>query len=434
MKFKSKIFIILLILSILCTVSCISAEDTFQDDVNNLTDNASAEYYQEEQLSLDNELNESDVGCNLTAEADLSDENLTSESNLNESDDKLACEDNHDVIGQSDDDKICTIYVNESTLENLLKNSENTLISKSLNQETSILSDDDSAYNIYMKSIKTRYNSGKSFKFGWTGKLWGYFKVFKGNTLVHDEWVGADSGVNKYAWKLKNLPAGFYITKLVSYDIYNYDNYKTVASAYIRILKTQCNLLVSSFSARSGSKVYCYAYVSDKFDGSDFESGTVKFRVNGKTYKARVKYGFACAKIKIPYKVKTYTCKATFLGTANVHSKSVHFKIKVKKSRSKISVKSFSATSGTRGYCYAYVKDKFSGEKIKRGAVKFKINGKTYRTHVKNGVAKVKITVPYKAKKYTCKATFYGNGNIYGKSTKFRITVKQNPAYYYYPY
>ena len=66
----------------------------------------------------------------------------------------------------------------------------------------------------------------------------------------------------------------------------------------------------------------------------------------------------------------------------------------------------------------------YGTKKVKSGTVKFKINGKTYKAKVKNGIAKVKIKAPSKGKTYTCKATYVGNKNIKASSTKFKITVK----------
>ena len=68
-------------------------------------------------------------------------------------------------------------------------------------------------------------------------------------------------------------------------------------------------------------------------------------------------------------------------------------------------------------------------KKAKSGFVKFKINGKTYKSKIKNGVAKVTIKTPKKTKTYVCKATYLGNKNIKSSSAKFKIKVKKTTKF-----
>lgn len=71
---------------------------------------------------------------------------------------------------------------------------------------------------------------------------------------------------------------------------------------------------VKSFTANAGTTFYCYAYVTDKYDGANYNGGYVYYKINGKTYKAYLNDGVSILKFKIPSKAKTYTCKATYYG------------------------------------------------------------------------------------------------------------------------
>lgn len=102
-----------------------------------------------------------------------------------------------------------------------------------------------------------------------------------------------------------------------------------------------------------------------------------------------------------------------------------YYTIKVVKSSSKVSCKSFTTRVGTRFTCYAYVKDKYTGNSYNGVTVTFKIAGKTYKAALKHGVAKVTFKVKGKIKKYKCKAIFSGGSNVYGSSKIFYMTIKK---------
>ena len=177
--------------------------------------------------------------------------------------------------------------------------------------------------DVYMKSITTRYNSGKYFDLGWSGYFDGYFKVYKGGHLYHSEYL---SGYDEdREWSLNKMSPGTYSAKMITY------NGITLGTAKIVIKKSSSRISVKSFRATAGSAFYCYAYVKDRYNGGGYDGGSVYFKINGRIYKANLKNGVAVAKIRIPNKIKTFTCRATFRGGQNVFGSSTTFKMIVKK-------------------------------------------------------------------------------------------------------
>lgn len=99
----------------------------------------------------------------------------------------------------------------------------------------------------------------------------------------------------------------------------------------ITVVKSDSDIYVDSMTKiKPLSKITVKAEVTHGY-GSKVKSGTVKFKINGKTYKAKIKKGIAKITIKSPKKAKTYKCKATYIGNKNIKSSSTKFTITVKK-------------------------------------------------------------------------------------------------------
>ena len=283
LKYKKILLLTIIFVSILA-VSAVNAADNATNDV---------------------------VGENLASD-DVSEEIISEADDLNTSDDILSHE-KQDVLDTDCNDSVISQNSNESVLEATYA-------------------------DVYLDSITTRYNSGKYFYFGWLGYFDGYFKVYKGSSLYFNEYL--DGYDDDRQWSLRGMPSGTYTAKLITY------NGITLGMANIVIKKSSSKISVKSFKATAGSVFYCYAYVKDKYNGGGYNGGTVHYKINGKTYKAILKNGVAVAKIRIPNKVKTFTCKATFSGGKNVYSSSTKFKIVVKKKpKSKYKIITTSAKS-----------------------------------------------------------------------------------------
>ena len=108
--------------------------------------------------------------------------------------------------------------------------------------------------------------------------------------------------------------------------------------------------------------------------------------------------------------------KATFyLIDSNYKADPVTINVKISKSPVKISTKVYYSNTKQYSILKAIVKD-VDGEPIDEGKVKFNINGKSYYSNVKNGIATKKIKLT-KAKTYTYSATYIGNDHYKNSKT-----------------
>jgi len=136
-------------------------------------------------------------------------------------------------------------------------------------------------------------------------------------------------------------------------------------------------------SEYKGFKIKLKATV--KSQGKKVNEGTVKFKINGKTYNAKVKNGVATKKIKLN-KVKKYAYAAKFTGSNYKASKAVKAKAILKKrTDTKIVAKNQKVYMNDAKIFTIKVLTK-SGKKVKNGKLKIKGVG---TVDVKNGKVKV---------------------------------------------
>ncbi len=181
--------------------------------------------------------------------------------------------------------------------------------------------------------------------------------------------------------------------------------------------------VLNTISSKDISKVYLdsrkFSATFLKSNGKALAKKTVKFKINGKTYKVKTNSkGVASLSLKNlkkgTYKIISYN-KDGLTKTNKVKVvKSVKTSLTanaytfLKKDTKKIKVKLLNA------FGYAPAKGKI---------IKFKVNGKTYKAKTnKNGVATLKLP-SLKAGVYTVKYSFAKSGYYKASSTKSKVTI-----------
>lgn len=87
---------------------------------------------------------------------------------------------------------------------------------------------------------------------------------------------------------------------------------------------------------------------------------------------------------------------------------------------------SYKGLIGAKDSISVHILDESNSNKNIGGTAKLTINGKTYKTNVKNGIATFKrIKLPLKAKTYKCKVTFSGDDNYKSSSKSFTIKLRK---------
>ena len=286
---------------------------------------------------------------------------------------------------------------------------------------------------IYIKSLSGYYNGKNSIGYGWKGNFEGFFKIYQGNSLLYQSKLNTNGYIDdyfKYDAHDKTYD-GSAIKNIGDYNCVITDNDgNQMATAKIKIVKSPTHIKCPSVKVKIGSKKTISIYVYDKSNARKNVDGAVEVKINGKTYKAKVVDGLAKIKsVKLPSKIKTYTCSVKFLENKNFKASSAKFKVSVKKLSSEVDTFCGSPKTGakTTVKAHVYIID-LSGKyaKAKSGIVKFTISGKTYKAKVKNGLAKITVTSPSKAKTYSCKAIYLGSKSVKRSSDNFNMIVKPN--------
>ena len=302
--FNKKVFLLSLFLIAIMAISVVSAEDSV-DSIVVEDSNGDIDINDD----LDNDVINSKSSSSILASSDDNgDSKIVSHNGTK--DVEVSSTNSGNVEICESDDVSSEVVEDEIVIENKPKN---TLKS----------SYDYYPYNYYIDPVNTYYVSGRYVYLGWEGYFDGYFKVYKGSSCVHSEYI---YGFNRdLQWSTNNLGVGTYTAKLID------STYGLLDSAKIVINKATSKISVKSFTTRAGTKFHCYAYVYDKNDGANINGGYVKFTINGKTYKAKLKNGVASFYFKVPKKAKKYTCKAYYPGGKNIKASSTKFTMKVKK-------------------------------------------------------------------------------------------------------
>lgn len=266
-------------------------------------------------------------------------------------------------------------------------------------------------YNAY-------YNSGVQYSIKVTESDTGYALpgvsikiVFSNSKNTYTRYY--TSGSDGYIKFDPKIPVGTYTVTISSNNAHVFAD-SIVKSATVK--KSTVSMSLAKASSYQGCKLTLKATV--KSQGKNVNEGTVKFRINGKTYSVAVKNGVATKTIKLK-KAKTYKYTATYVGD-NFDTKKVSGKAKVnKRYATKIVIKNQKGYLNSKKTITVKVKTK-SGKKVKDGYI-YVGSSDTY-SKVKNGKAKLYVTFSgnYKKGKYSYSSgfTFYFKKSV---STKFKL-------------
>lgn len=273
--------------------------------------------------------------------------------------------------------------------------------------------------------LKTDYHSGRAVKTIIKDKSTGkgiatilnvqYLK--NGKVICEEDYC---TGSNGAAYITPTIPVGVYKVKI---SISKEEGNVTAKTIYqkVTIVKTSTKVTVKKIRSNN-RKVTLKATLSKTKMNSKINEGKVQFKINGKTYTAKVKNGAATKTVNLP-KFKTYKYTAQFMGTKNIKkSKIASQKVCIiKRLATKITVKNVKGNSSEQRK-YQITITTTSGKKVTSGQLKLTWNGKTLLCNVTNGVVKLVVTFGSNFKKEV-------NGNqYYYKQCTTKYTAKYIPT------
>lgn len=223
--------------------------------------------------------------------------------------------------------------------------------------------------NGYRGLFITVDNTNNEIMYGWYGNFKGTLKIYKGSKIIKKIKIRSYGDFNRGYYSIKKFKDARYTAK-----IFNSKGKVVLKKNFVVSHKKVSYIEVKSFSIKSGKKCTVKARVS--VDDKKVKRGTVKFKINGKGYKAKIKNGIAKITIKAPSKAKTYKCNAKYLGDKHNRKSSKTFKITVKKAKvikktpKKVKTKKSSKYIKFKGKSkYSWKIKKSTWKKMKRSAI-----------------------------------------------------------------
>lgn len=255
------------------------------------------------------------------------------------------------IVGENQNDEVMLVESQEIDNEGLLERSiseSDEIVSINQNDDDilSASSAGDSYKNVNIKTVDASYKENKRFTYGFEGNLHGYFKIYKGKSLVYSKAINTnDNKKHTYNFAINTIKdTGVFTAKIVN------NAGKEIVKSKFKINKAPSTTSAKSYTVLGGYKDTVYMNVHVKFGSRDDVGGTAKFKIGGKTYKAKVKHGAAKVKANFPSKKKTYKCRVNYLGDKHYKGSSDKFKIKTIKLANPIKVGKYSIKLSSKQY------------------------------------------------------------------------------------
>lgn len=345
-------------------------------------------------------------------------------SDVNETDSYISIDDSNEEIAiDSSNQGTYESSVDNDASDDVLKSEISSTLSTNT-EDSNVLKSDDNASSIDVTKTIVSKDVTKYYK-GST-KYTATFLDAKGNPLANTD---VKIVVNGVTYTKKTDGNG-----VASLDInLNPGSYKVVATNPVTGYSlTNTFKILSTIVSSDIKKVYTdgkkFTARFLKSDGTPLAKKTVKFKINGKTYKVKTnKNGVASLSLKTlrkgTYKIISYNKDG--LKRTN--------KVKVVKSvKTSLTAKDYTfLKSDKTKKIKVRLLNKYGYAPTKGQTVKFKVNGKKYTARTnKNGYAKVKLS-SIKQGTYTVKYSFAKSGYYKASSAKAKLYVlpSKNPTY-----
>ena len=209
------------------------------------------------------------------------------------------------------------------------------------------------------------------------------------------------------------------------YDIYAVNDWDTKVMAFADLYVTGNSVITSSdFNANYMSNSKMTAKIVDKKSKKPLTSlGIDVVFTSGNIKKTELYMPDENGQIFFEPPVGVGTWTVTFSPSVSHIGGSASATATITKSKVNVKAKKVVEYKGFKIKLKATVKS--NGKNVNEGKVAFKINGKTYKVNVKNGVATKKLKLK-KIKKYKYTAKYLGNANLYkSKVSKAKAIMKK---------
>ena len=373
---KKYIMILLLLIVSICAISAVSAADDATDTI--ASDNAS------------------DVVASDDANADELKTNFE-ESSVEKTDET----DEGDKLSANDEESALTADQTKDKMSSL----PYTFYSVSFKyDEISIASNSAGRIDVYIKPC-TYMDEAYHYN----------YYVFDQNTNVvykSPDLKAATASAGYYYWNIpaKSIVPGSYVIAAVN----TYDT-KILDTAVLKVSGSAV-ITADNYNSNYMSSAVMTGRITDQVTGKPLCSMKVKVVFsNGRTSVTKYYSPNSNGYFSFVPPVGVGTWTVTFSsGESFITATSIQRTATIKKSSVSVKAKKVVEYKGFKIKLKATVKS--NGKNVNEGKVAFKINGKTYKVNVKNGVATKKIKLK-KVKKYKYTAKYLGNANLY-KSKK----------------